>query len=196
MKNLILFCIISMSFHFAEANSSVFEEITILGRIDGHGAALRVVRSQEGDAISGMLQTKQLENELVGLQKGDEILIKGYMTYRNFSIEGGTQISPVFMVQSIRPISLSRLGKVENTKWPESSNELIYQKTYSPIGIPVTTQVASAITLTSSILLLQSLTSGPNDIQTKQQINTGLILFAGAMATGIFIYEQIVESKK
>lgn len=184
-----------MNLNFAEANSSVFEEITIIGRIEGHGAALRVVRSLEGDAFSGTLQNPSLEKDLSKLQKGDEVVIKGYITYRNFSIEGGAQISPIFIVQSIKPISLSRLGKMGDAKWPESTLQPMSQKTYSPIGIPVTTEVATALTLTSSMLLLQSLASSPNDIQTKQQLNTGLILFAGAMATGIFIYEQIVENK-
>ena len=179
----------------AQAKTSAFEEITVIGRIEGQGAALRIIRSMEGDALPGLIQNQELEKKLGELQKGDEVLIKGYITYQSFSLEEGKQLTPIFIVQSLRPISLSRLGKSEDAKIPELQFSSNNQKHFSPLGIPVTTQVASAITLTSSMLLLQSLASGPNDVQIRQQLNSGLILFAGAMATGIFIYEQIKSYK-
>lgn len=188
-----LFFILSLSTVWA--NHSVFEEVTIVGRIEGHGDALRVIRSLEDDALPGMLEHQQLEKDIAALQKGDEVLLKGYVAYQNFFLAGGAHSKAIFVVQSVKAVSLSKLGKTEGTIIPEPVTSPLLQKSYSPLSIPVTTQVASAITLTSSILLLQSLTASPFDPQLRQQLNSGLILFAGAIATGIFIYDQMSGSQ-
>lgn len=195
MKTFIISLII-LSLQIVHATPSELEEITIVGRIEGQGTALRVIRSLEGDALPGMLQNPQLEETLTGLQKGDEVLIQGYVAHGPFSLEGSTQIRSIFIVQSIRPISLSKLGTMEGMKIPDVLYVPSAQKTYSPMAIPVTTEVASALTLTSSMLLLQSLTNSETDPQVRQQLNSGMIIFAGALATGIFIYEQISGSAK
>lgn len=189
MKKITILLLI-FGIHFAWGDSMHVEEFTIVGRIEGHGDALRVIRSLEKDVLPGMLQDKQLEKNLAALQKGDEVVIKGHVAYEMFSIEGQTHQRPILVIQSIRPISLEELGKIDGTLIPETF-KVKTQKTYMPLAMPVTTEVASALTLTTSMLLLQSLTATSNDPQISKDINTGMIIFAGVMATGIFIYDQI-----
>lgn len=190
MKKLILFLI--LTFQAAHAAPAEQDEMTIIGRVQGQGSALMVIRSLEGDALPGMLERQQVADSLAELKPGDEVLIKGYVSYERFTLEGQTQLRPFFIVQSLRPISLSRLGNTEGMKVPDVTYNPSPERAYSPLAIPITTQVASAITMTTSILMLQSLSYTEADPRVRQQINSGLILFAGAMATGIFIYEQIV----
>lgn len=133
------------------------------------------------------------------LNPGDETIIEGHITYHMSLNETQNQYSPIFVIESIKPVSLRLLGQ-QNEKAPEIESskrfQLSNEKVYSPMGIPVTTEVASSITLTTSALLLQSLTAGPNEPGTHQKLNSGMIIFAGALATGVFIYENIAESLK
>jgi hypothetical protein len=87
------------------------------------------------------------------------------------------------------------LGKLDLPEQIDNpSLPLVQQESYSPLSMPVTTNVASAMTLATSMLLLQSLTSAPYQPQGQKEINTGVLLFAGLFATGFFIYEQITDT--
>lgn len=171
------------------------EPVTFIGRIEHKGTDLKITRSFEGDSIPGMLESKDLLESVARLGTGDEVVIKGFLTFRTHSLEGQTQTRPLFVVNSIKPISLSEIGKIESTPLTENYALLLREKDFSPVGIPVSTEIASAITLTTSLLLLQSLTSRPTDVATTTQLNSGLLIFAGAMATGVFIFDQIMNSQ-
>lgn len=188
----IIFILIVFCLQLVHAKSEVSQEFSFIGRIEGHGAALKVIRSLEGDALPGMLENNRLEEKLQDLQKGDEVLIQGHVSYETYFLEGVTKMKPIFVVKSLTPISLARLGSMKEMKIPDSPT-ITSTKVYAPVGIPISTEVASAITMTSSLLLLQSFTSSGADPQIKQQLNSGLILFAGLMATTVFIYDQITK---
>lgn len=195
MKKLILLLTLALV-QLTHANTSAFDEITVIGRLEGHGDSLKVIRTVEGDALQGMFEKKQIEKDLSSLQKGEEVLLKGYVTYPHYPLEGVRLPRPIFVIQSVQPISLERLGKMDDLNISEPLTLPVRRPSYAPMAIPVSAEVASSLTLTSSILLLQSLTAGPNDPQLRQQLNSGIIIFAGALATGLFIYEQISAKPK
>ena len=197
-KNLLLALIlVCISVNTALGQPQNSSEIEVLARIQTVGHGVNLVRLNEGDVIPSLLQDKKLEKVISSLEPGTDALVKGHISYQATTVEGQTKLKPLFIIESIKPVSLKMLGKVKGTSENELASSLIHkqEKSYSPITIPVSTEVASAITLTTTVLLMQSLTANPNQVDTKQQLNTGLFLFAGALATGVFIYEQIKSSK-
>ena len=196
MKNIFIILSLLLGMATSYSGSSFHEDITVIGKIQGRGEAMKVIRSLDGNSLSGIFESPNLAEEVLKLREGDDVVIKGYVTYEGFKVEGISQLKPVFVIQSLKPISLSRISEIDKSVPPRPINFLPAQASYSPFSIPVTTQVASSITLTSSMLLLQSLTNGPNDPLLTQQLNSGLVLFAGALFTGVFIYEQLINAKK
>lgn len=189
MKTLITCLIFLFSFQaFSEIET---ERVKILVRIEQKNGELRIFRSTNGDIIPGAFANKELADELKKLEEGDEVLMEGHINYRpTFSMER-TSFKPYFMIESVRPVSLKRLGQID-FKLPESS--LQFNQTpgeFRPLTLPVSTEVASALTMTTTLLLMDSLTSGPGDPSGRQDLRRGLIISAGTMATILFIYEQI-----
>ncbi len=167
------------------------ERVKILVRIEQQNGELRIFRSTNGDVIPGAFANKNLVDELKKLEEGDEVLMEGHINYRpTFSMER-TSFKPYFMIESIRPVSLKRLGQI-NFKLPESSLQLDQVPgEFRPLTLPVSTEVASALTMTTTLLLMDSLTSGSGDPSGRQDLRRGLIISAGTMATVLFIYEQM-----
>lgn len=166
------------------------DNVKVFGRIRNTGDSLTLVRSREGDAIPCMLNDPELKETISNLNPGDEVLAEGYISYLSTTIEG--EMRPVFIISSLKPISLARLGDVNRGEISEP--RAFYPgpgKVYSPMAIPVSAQVATSITMTGSALLLQSLTAGPHP-DVRHELNSGLLLFAGIMATGLFIFEQMI----
>lgn len=189
MTTLVTF-ILTINFALGQKNET--SQVEVLAKIQKTGDAVRLIRSNEGDIIPSVLQDKKLEQVISKLDPGDEALVKGHITYQAQIIEGKTNLRPIFVIESISPISLRRLGDLEGYSISETAFfTKSLDSTYSPLTIPITTEVASAITLTTTILLMQSLTANPSQPQGAQQLNSGLFIFAGAIATGVFIYEQI-----
>jgi hypothetical protein len=107
--------------------------------------------------------------------------------------EGQKNLKPVFLIESIHPISLQRLGQIDLKEIDQEIH--IKPIEYDPKkgSIPVTSNVASAITITAGVLLLQNLTPPDQGFTQNKDLNTGLIFSAGALATGLFIYDQIKD---
>ena len=198
MKNKLLFLIIIQFICIASlplyAEVSHEEEIEVIARIQSHGKHFQVIRSKEDDVIPSLLQNDKLKGTISNLEPGDEAVIRGKIIYQASTIESQTAYKPIFLITSIRPISLKRLGSVQRNEINEqlgpaySKSEVNHQKF---ISFPVTTEVASALTMTTAALLMTSLTASPTQAGPVQQLNGGLIIFAGALATGVFIFEQI-----
>lgn len=182
-----LFFLFSLS-TFSETET---ERVKILVRIEQQNGELRIFRSTNGDVIPGAFANKNLVDELKKLEEGDEVLMEGHINYRpTFSMER-TSFKPYFMIESIRPVSLKRLGQI-NFKLPESSLQLDQVPgEFRPLTLPVSTEVASALTMTTTLLLMDSLTSDSGDPSGRQDLRRGLIISAGTMATVLFIYEQM-----
>lgn len=152
-----------------------------------------MTRLEEKDIIPLAFINKEVEKKIAELSSGEEAVVKGHITYDTRTADGTVKFRPVFLVTSITPVSLTKLraGKVDSI---DPAFNLHEHKDFSPLTIPVTTEVASSLTLTTALLLMQSLTAS-SDPQGRQQINQGIIIFAGALATGSFIIDQIRGQK-
>lgn len=189
--HLMLYIVLSLVSHRAQGS----QDVEILARIQGADGKIVVHHAGSGQSLPSVLASEDLIEVIKSLSPGDEAIVTGHLSYSNFNLEEKRTMTPVFVIEKIRPISLARLGKIETV--PEALMEYsLPSSNYSPLGIPVTTEVASAITLTSALLLMQSLTASSTQPQTKQEINSGLVIFAGALATGVFVFEQIRDSIK
>lgn len=197
MKKTSYLSVIILFFSIANSWGIPTEQVQILARIHHTQEGIDLIRSQEGDVIPSHLQDKELEKIISSMRAGDEAIITGHISYQASSVETRTKLNPVFIIESIKPISLKRLGESatkDDGKWsvPLLQNQDIIH-TYP---IPVTTEVASAITLTSAMLLMNSLATRTSDQQGFNDLNQGTIIFAGTLFTGLFIYEQIRNQLK
>lgn len=191
MMKLILFVLFLTHASFA----SNIEEVKAIGRIQQGQQGLTLIRSLEGDAIPCMLGDQNLQQVMGALQEGDEVVVEGHISYLSSQSDGKTNLKPYFNITSMKPVSLSRLGMTKMNEIPEQTPGPVLVQNFSPKTIPVTVEVASAIQMTTSLLLMQSLSANPDVSVVQQQLNFGLILFSGALATGVFIYEQVAEKK-
>ena len=164
-------------------------ETRIFGKIQLKENGLAVIHSLEGKSMPAMLERTDLKEALTSLHPGDDVIIDGYLTYVSSGVEG--MFRPVFLITAMRPVSLSRLGAGLSPPEEESSRILMKPLVYSPLAIPVTAKVASSLTATGAVLLLQSLTASPFDPSLRREINSGLVIFAGLLSTSIFIFEQL-----
>jgi hypothetical protein len=174
------------------------EEIQVIARIKATSGKIEIIRSVEGDVIPSLLKDKKLEEVLKKMKPGEEAIIKGYISFYGTSHEDG-QIShkPIFMIEAINPVSLELLGKDEQKRDIENyQTQLSQNEIYSPVTIPISTEAATAMTITATALLLQNLAATPNQPQGKQDLNSGVLLYSGLFATSIFLYQQISSSIK
>jgi hypothetical protein len=191
--SIIVVTLLNMCFAFADRPMG--ESFEVIGKITLQENHVRLFRSSNGDAIPSVLQRQHLKEIISQFNPNEEAIIKGHITYLSTSLDGQASLRPFFIIESIKPISLQKLGKVEFTDSSQFQSPIMLQNMiYAPMALPITTEVASAITLTTSMLLMQSLATSSRP-QVTDQLNTGLILFAGALATGVFIFEQITGTQ-
>ena len=174
-------------------------QIEVLARIQTTGHAVKLIRLNEGDSIPSILNDKKLENIISEMGSDNEALVKGHISYHaTTNIEGQAKLDPIFIIESIHPVSLKLLGKIKIPDDNEMTSNIFKTRdqNFSPVSIPVTTEVASAITMTSALLLMQSLAANPSQPGVTQQLNSGVFIFAGVLATGVFIYDQLKGNTK
>lgn len=165
-------------------------------RIERNNGSLVIFRSTTGDTIPGVFSSKEVEEKLSSISRDEEALIEGHIKYRPVSSGEKTSFAPYFSIEAVYPVSLNRLGALDYEA-PESKFEFApINQDFRPYTIPVTTEVASALTMTSTLLLMDSLSSGDTDPSGRQDLRKGLIISAGTMATVLFIYEQFKKGKK
>ncbi len=173
--------------------------IEVLGKVDSDGRHIRLPHPEDGNLINGFVHSKELERIIAKMKPGDEAIIRGYIAHHTVSnIETSMFYKPFFVIESITPISLKAIGNTEVAGVVELTNEFWQNQIsdYSAYAIPVTAEVASAITFTAAGLLLNSYTTGANQHSIIQDGNASLLLFSGAVITGAFIYRQIKSAQK
>lgn len=173
-------------------------QLEILGKIKIEGKDIKLFRTNERDIIPGMLDDQKIIKVISELGPSEESFVKGHVIYQKFDSDGSMSLRPVFVIESVKPISLKLIGSIGSIQDYQSKHEsLIYRKSeYSPLVMPISTEIASTVTLTTAILLMQSLTSSSLQPQSSQQLNSGLIFFAGALAAGAFVVEQYKNETK
>ena len=165
------------------AQDEGFEDVSLLARIH----SIKDVEALSGYAVK--LEQEGLAKVLSDLEPNDEVLLKGSVRYHPVTLDSKTEMRPTFHINKIIPVSLKRLGKSE-FKIAEPKLVFSLAEPRGPKGIAVNEKVATAITLTATVLLMQNLTStssgGP-----REEIQSRILFGAGALATGTFIWEQI-----
>lgn len=190
----ILFSLISFYFFLGPIYAQ--EASRALIKIEKSGKDIRVFSISKGKFIPTIPGNKEIINKLSLLNSGAEAFVSGYIDYEHFTSGDSHRMMPYFIIQEIYPVSLKDLGSdAQQILDLESIKPLEFPSlVYAPAPIYVSTEVASAITMTSSLLLMNELTSG-ND-GTEKDLRTMLFFSAGTMATLMFIYDQFEGSKK
>lgn len=134
---------------------------------------------------------EDVKTKLATVTNKKEALVFGRIDYER-NQDGG--LRPVFIIERMTFVTLKELGTIHDSI-PEPVFSLDRQQAFVPYSFPVTTEVASALTLTSSLLLMNSLTAGDNK-DVRNDIRTGLFISAGTMATLLFLYEQLSGKTK
>lgn len=150
------------------------------------------MRSHDVDrGIPFKAENDSISEKLKEIEGSREAIVSGRIDYVQ-SPDGG--LSPVFVIERLTFVSLKELGNISHTM-PEPMFVSGNQLAFVPYSLPVTTEVASALTLTSSLLLMNSLTAGDNR-DVRDDIRNGLFISAGTMATLYFLYEQLSGKTK
>lgn len=169
----------------AAADMPNMDNVQVLVRIH----SIKDAQAATGYAIE--LDNQSLGDVLKSLKPNDEVILSGSIKYHPVTRDNHTELNPTFIIKSIRPISLERIGKIE-TRIDEPPM-LFATLDFVPKSISISENVASAMTMTASVLLLKDLAaahqSQSNSMQNK--VNTGVLFSAGALATGLFVWEQL-----
>lgn len=184
---------------FPEAYASENDEmLSFMAQVDQQSHRLSVMRIEDQQLIPSIILNESLKKTAAGLTPGDKVMVKGKIIYQPLATsESQTSYSPIFIIESIQPISLKSLALAETSTVDQPNYDfLLKPRNYSPSSIPISTEVASAITITTAALLFESLTATPGTPEFKRDLGTGLIIFGGLMATGVFVYEELTNKKK
>lgn len=186
---ILLICILLLSSFLVRAEESRMENVHVLARIH----SIKEAEALTGHAIE--LENDGLSEILQKIKPEDEVILKGFVTYHPDRNDTKIEMNPVFHIQSIHPVSLKRLG-ITNEKVEEPG--LVFSTTSykGPGTIPVSAEVAGAMTMTASILLLQNLSATSGTQPVKADLERAIFISAGALATGYFIWKQIQSSRK
>lgn len=187
MKKTILLC---LSVFLLSLNIRASELTAVISLEKTNGGL--IMKSKEVDrGIPFRANDDQVAQKLKEISQKREAIVSGRVDYEKSS-DGG--LNPVFIIERLTFVSLKELGNIPDTI-PEPIFVSGHQLAFVPYTLPVTTEVASALTLTSSLLLMNSLTAGDNR-DVRDDIRNGLFISAGTMATLFFLYEQISGKTK
>lgn len=152
---------------------------------------------EKNTPLPTLIKDKNVQAIYDQMRQGSEAFVEGYIDYEIKSVDSLKTMKPTFVVESIHPVSLAKIGKIVDFQAQEDF-EASYTKNvpYAPPAIAVTTELASALTLTSTLLLMESLSSQGLDPQGRRNMKQALIISGGVMATLLFIYEQLEGKTK
>jgi hypothetical protein len=184
---IILSCLSSVVF----AKDGNWHNIRVLARI--HVAPGKIEVESEGRPLAFplKLKDKKLEKSIKSLKPDDEVILTGHMINEATSTDDALKMNPIFVIESITPISLHRIGRMEDFTVEEKPLTFRLETPYEPKSLSVSQGVVSAITITATVLLLKSLVAKPTDSSLNDSVNTGLIFSAGALATGMQVLEDV-----
>lgn len=160
------------------------DDVTIVARIHS------LKEAQDTLHYPVVLENDSLSSVLQKLDPSDEVIMKGRIEYHPVTQEGRKEMNPTFHVEKIVPLSLQKIGRIELVP-VERKITFTTPVPYSPKTLPVSGKVATAITLTASVLLVKELSGNQTTQPVQDNINTGLIFSAGALATGVYLWEQL-----
>lgn len=194
MRNLFILLLL---FTFSLNAFSKDASLRTIVRFEKTSTGTKAIPYDQAEALPVRITDKKIQALFDSMKQGEEAVIQGRIDYEVVSSDGMQQMKPYFIIESIHPVSLKEIGS--KLTFTPVADPLISEEqpfTFIPRGIPVTTEVASAITLTSSLLLMESLSSGSGDPSGRSDLRKAVFISAGAMATLLFIYEQLEGKSK
>lgn len=171
------------------------QDIHVLAKINSVGNQVKVTQQGQQAPFLIKLKNPNLEKTIKSLRPEDEALLIGEIIYEKVA-KDSNKLEPVFVIKDIKPVSLTRLGLNE---YKVDEPNIVFKSinpAYEPKGITVSPEVSSTIILTGSILLLKSMTATAGEANVSNTIQNNLIFSAGALATGLFIWDQLKLKKK
>jgi hypothetical protein len=172
------------------------DRLRTLIQVEHVGGVPKVFVVEKKAFIPSIPESEVVKKKLLELKEGSEAIVEGRIHFEAIHLE--TQgLRPYFIIEKVMPVSLGDLGsearsfKFELTK-PIEMPSTVYQ----PSSLPVTTEVASAITLTTGLLLFEELSASGRELPEAREQQRALLLSTGAFATLFFIYDQIQGKSK
>lgn len=190
-KNLLIIVILFL----IQSAFSDDQTIRALIRIEKKINHINLATIPQVTSLTTVFSNEEVKEKMSHLEVGSDAIVEGKIMYHFSRIEGSHFSHPYFVINKVIPISLKSLGDFEIPKIENSQSILPKKIDYIPPSIPITTEVASAITLTTSVLLMNELTSSQSSGLNKDLTAT-LFLTTGIFATILFIYEQIEGKNK
>jgi hypothetical protein len=174
--------------------------VTTLGAEEAHKVTVLAKIHPDGtSSLQHAMKFKDaaLSQKLKQLAPDEEVLLQGEIFYEKVKGTDG-QLQPVFVIDSVRPISLRKLGKMDDFKVSEKTVTFTLKNpNFAPKALNMPEKAVGAITMTASILMLKSLTTNAaTEPRGRDQMNSALIFSAGALAAGSFILEELLKSSK
>ncbi len=134
------------------------------------------------------------EKIILGLAPDEDVIIEGHVRMdKTVTDEGGNHMT-TFVVDSVRPISLKKLSYTQDFKFEPASEPRPLPEGYEPMMIPVSSGVATALTLTASAALLSSLTAPTAGGALRNDINMSVLIGSGLLMTGAYLLDQIFSN--
>lgn len=153
--------------------------------------------SEDHGQIPSLPANDQVKATMEYLKDGDEVIVEGRVRQEIISYGDFQKIRSYLIIDQLHKVSLSELGNILYQVPEPNISVAPVSQSYSPSAIPVTAEVASAMTMTTALLLAENLSgSQSTDPEGRRQIRQSIFLSAGLMATVIFIYEQISGSSQ
>jgi hypothetical protein len=189
MKKLLFLC---SSLLILNPNCYGFDEpFKAIIRIEKTAHTLKIRPSGAGTSIPAVGYSEEVSKKISKLEDGSEAVIDGYIRYSYHKTEGTHHSQPFIMINDIHPVSLKQLGVGPEPLITDQLPIRSLKSEYIPPTIPITTEVASAMTLTTSLLLMNELTSTNTSYSLDKDLRTTLFLSTGLIATIVLIYDQI-----
>lgn len=165
-------------------------------RIENTLAGIKLHLSDNHESIPAVTLNDTVKAQVENLKAGDEVMVEGRI-HQEIQNSGDLQtLKSYLIIDSIHAVSLSQLGKSDKNDLPQDNQIYSSIAAYSPSQIPVSAEVATAMTMTTGMLLLENLSSSSStDPEGRRQVRQALLLSTGLMASIIFIYEQIKTGK-
>jgi hypothetical protein len=182
-------CFILCLIFMTALNANEVHKVTVLAKIhpDGTNSLQHAMKFKDA----------ALSNTIKNLAPEEEVLLQGEIYYEKVKGTDG-QLRPVFVIESVRPISLKKLGKMDDFK--VSDQPITFElkaPANGPKALNMPEKAVAAMTLTASLLMLKSqTTNSATEPKGRDQMNSALIFSAGALAAGSFILEELLRKPK
>ncbi|MGE3611279.1 MAG: hypothetical protein AB7I27_16925 [Bacteriovoracaceae bacterium] len=171
------------------------EDVHLLAKIKSVNHKIEVTKDGQATPVLFKLKSQDLEKSIKNLRPEDEALLIGELNYESVG-KDSKKLEPIFLIKEIHPVSLERLGLKEYQIQDPKVVFKSFEPENQPKSIKVSPEIATTLVLTGSILLLRSNSNTQVEAPFRSTIQNSLIFSAGALATGLFIWDQIKLKKK